>query len=104
MLSTTSGFWFFNQLALDQLVLLRFNAVLVWNDRHLKILLTTQEDCELADELGLIASNNLSLQSVDIYCGFIRQNVTQTFLTNCKSLKVVYVLAIQKIKTNLNES
>ncbi|CAO1387798.1 unnamed protein product [Diamesa tonsa] len=57
--------------------------------KHLKIHLTTHEDCELADELVVIALNNLSLLSVDINCGFIPQNVTLTFLTKCKFLEVL---------------
>lgn len=72
-----------------QLYIKKFSKLRMKNLKHLKIHLTTHEDCELGDELILIASNNLSLLSVDINCGFIPQNVTLMFLTNCKSLEVL---------------
>ena len=59
--------------------------------KHLKIHLTAHEDSDIADELELIALNNLSLLSADINCGFIPENVTIAFLTNCKSLELLDV-------------
>ena len=72
-----------------ELYVKEFSRIRMKKLKHLKIHLTTQEDCELADELVRIALNNLSLQSVDINCGFIPQNVTLTFLINCESLEIL---------------
>ena len=80
-----------------------FSKIRMKKLKHLKIHLTTHEDCELADELVLIALSNLSLLSVDINCGFIPQNVALTFLTNCKSLEVLdlHYTSITSIPDNL---
>lgn len=72
-----------------ELYVKEFSRIRMKKLKHLKIHLTAHEDCELADELIQIALNNLSLLSVDINCGFIPQNVTLSFLTNCKSLEVL---------------